>query len=112
MDSLDNAYDELVCPCCGQLDMNPDFVRDLEILLKNLEFPLPVASGYRCPDYNDSLHLADGKNLEGSHVTGHAISVTLNHTQSLQLVDECTNMGLACDITNTNETHKTVQIEG
>ena len=44
--------DEMACPCCGQMIIDPEFLFRLEALRRILNIPLLVTSGYRCAEYN------------------------------------------------------------
>ena len=48
--------EELSCRCgCGRAEMDPAFVLRLEAFRRFLGFPLPITSGYRCPDWNEEI---------------------------------------------------------
>ena len=50
------SREEIECRCgCGQAFMNVDFMLRLEAFRRFLGFPLPMTSGYRCPDWNEKI---------------------------------------------------------
>jgi len=47
------SREELQCKCgCGQMKLSEGFINKLNRLRDAVGFPLPVTSGYRCPDHN------------------------------------------------------------
>ncbi len=64
---------EMRCKCgCGRADMAPDFLRLLEGLRAAYGRPLPVTSGYRCPDHDAAVGGA------GVHPTGQAADIAVS----------------------------------
>lgn len=48
--------EELQCKCgCGKMETPTPFILRLEHLRVTVGFPLPISSGYRCPDHNDKV---------------------------------------------------------
>ena len=48
---------ELECHCgCGRADMDQGFMQTLEAIRVELNRPLVVTSGFRCPDHNAKIH--------------------------------------------------------
>ena len=46
---------DFICPCCDRLKIVPGFYRHvglLERFRRELDFPVIVTSGYRCPEHN------------------------------------------------------------
>jgi hypothetical protein len=76
---------EFLCPCCESEGMDSDFLRKLDDIRRRLNFPLPVTSGYRCPDYNDKISTT-GRN--GPHTTGKAADLSLMGRQAFQFVQQ------------------------
>ncbi|MDW7774674.1 MAG: D-Ala-D-Ala carboxypeptidase family metallohydrolase [Desulfobulbaceae bacterium] len=47
---------ELQCRCgCGRMGIDPAFLERLEDLRVAFNSPMIIASGYRCPEYNDRI---------------------------------------------------------
>lgn len=67
---------ETACHCgCGQCGMDEAFMDALQALRNQYGRPMPVTSGYRCPDHN--VNISDsGPN--GPHTTGKAVDVAVN----------------------------------
>jgi zinc D-Ala-D-Ala carboxypeptidase len=69
---------ELRCKCKGEYctggDMDDGFMEALEQIRRVYGRPMIIASGFRCPRYND-LHASTG--LNGPHTTGKAVDVKI-----------------------------------
>lgn len=66
---------EFECPCCHNNDIDINFVYKLDELRDNIQFPLYINSGYRCPSHNSAV---DGVN--GSmHLVGKAADIKIKH---------------------------------
>lgn len=77
------SREELQCKCgCGGIPQD-DFIRKLDTLRQTCGFPLPVTSGYRCPDYNAKV---SGTGKTGPHTTGRAVDIAVNRAEAYQLV--------------------------
>lgn len=74
----------LACPCCGVQGMDESFMAKLDKLREDCGFPFVVASGYRCPEYNNSISLTG---LRGPHTTGRAVDLRLNSRQRYKLME-------------------------
>lgn len=69
-------FRELVCPCCERIKVIPALFKHMELLEKirvNLNFPLVVGSGYRCPERN--------KQVEGKNQSWHLLFATDIHPE-------------------------------
>jgi len=58
------TMDEFKCPCCGDVNMDPQFLTMLDRARGNAGTPFYINSGFRCPKHNaevggkpDSAHL-------------------------------------------------------
>ncbi len=51
----DFSLEELACPHCGKQGMNADFMDKVVKVRKLFNAPMPVTSGYRCPEYNAQI---------------------------------------------------------
>ena len=81
---------ELQCRCgCGGLPKQ-DFMDKVEKLRDRLGFPLPVSSGYRCPEHNNRV---SGTGRTGPHTTGRAIDLNVSHGRALELLRMALSMG-------------------
>lgn len=82
--------EEMVCKCgnCSLPIDEPEFqnfMEKLQALRSVCGFPFQINSGYRCPDYNDSLYSGDGTHLDGPHTKGAAdIGVSFERSYKLQ----------------------------
>lgn len=50
------TIDEFKCPCCGVVNMDPDFLDMLDAAREHVGIPLIVDSGYRCEKHNKEIH--------------------------------------------------------
>lgn len=62
---------EFRCRCCGRVRIVPELVQALEQLRAQIEKPITIVSGYRCPTHNRAV----GGGSMSSHVTGRAADV-------------------------------------
>lgn len=72
-------FSEFACKHCGQNEMKWDFITKLDALRKEVGFPLPVTSGYRCPIHNQNVSTT-GPN--GPHTTGRAVDLGVRGAQA------------------------------
>jgi len=71
---------ELSCSHCGRNEMRQDFVDLLDEIREACDFPLPVSSGYRCPEWNERI--GGAKN----HPDGVAVDITVSGERAYELV--------------------------
>lgn len=83
--------DELACECCGVADMDDGFMRMLGRLRRALGVPLPVTSGYRCPDHNEAV--SGSKSRTGPHTTGCAVDIACDGVLAFRIVAKAVEMG-------------------
>ena len=76
------SREELACPCCGQMAMDPGFMTKLVELRETYGKPMHVASAYRCPNREE---LVSGRR-DGPHTTGHAIDIYVNGEDAYELL--------------------------
>jgi len=70
---------EMACKCgCGKSDMDHAFMLKLQAV-RDVVGPLGVSSGYRCPEYNQSV---SSTGLNGPHTTGKAADVRCSGNQA------------------------------
>lgn len=62
--------------------MDPAFMDWLQDLRRSLGFPLPVTSGYRCPDHNAKV---SSTGRTGPHTTGKAADIRLSGDAAFDL---------------------------
>ncbi len=65
------SYSELCCPCCGQCNMNPEFMQVLELTRSIYAKPMIPTSGYRCEMQNQKV----GGSHRSQHLYGLAIDI-------------------------------------
>ena len=76
--------EEFKCPCCGEAPMDQSFMESLDFVRDTLGFPFIITSGYRCPDYNDSI---SSTGRDGPHTTGKAADIALSYGRARQALD-------------------------
>ena len=88
------SNDELKCHCnkCGSNgeEMDTQMMQMLVILRKELDFPFPVTSAYRCPDHNSRVSSSGRK---GRHTTGKAVDIAVSRSQALDLMSAAIKIG-------------------
>lgn len=79
------TFEEFTCKCgCGQNLMHPSFIDKLDLLREDLDFPLVVTSGYRCPKHNNKVSTTG---LTGPHTTGRAVDLSVDRARAYKLLD-------------------------
>ena len=63
--------------------MDNDFMRKIVILRRELGFPFPITSGYRCPEHNNNV---SSTGLNGPHTTGKAIDIGVSYGHAVKLL--------------------------
>ena len=72
---------ELECPHCGQMQMSNDFMRKLVAVRREINIPLHVTSGFRCPEHNRNV----GGATSSKHLAGRAVDIALNMSEENQV---------------------------
>jgi len=75
---LSNGYEvryfkpeEFACPCCGQINMNEEFIERLDKARYIAGIPFKISSGYRCPKHNAKV----GGVPDSAHTKGLAADI-------------------------------------
>jgi len=84
------SFDELKCKHCGGLVFDEDFKRTLDNIRRDCGFPLPVSSGYRCPDHPIEI----AKDEPGAHCSGKAVDIKVSGEKALKLVEVALRHGV------------------
>jgi len=80
---------EMRCHCgCGRADMNPEFMEILQRVRRFYSRPMPVTSGYRCPNFDQSIGGA------GVHPTGNAADISVAGQLSFELLIAAVGMNI------------------
>jgi len=85
---------ELACSCgCGRgiYDMDPDYMEVMEAIRSKVGFPLPVTSGFRCPDYNAKISKTGE---HGPHTTGRALDIRVDRIRAYQVIQAAIEFGI------------------
>ena len=79
---------ELSChgdDCCdGQASMDPSFMKSIVALRKDVGFPFPVTSAYRCNLHNERVSKTGAY---GIHTTGKAIDIAVSYDKAAMLLE-------------------------
>lgn len=82
---------EYECPCCGLNNMQPDFLRQLDLLRVLCGFPLVLSSGCRCPMHNKLV----GGGVYSAHLEGVAVDILCSHDKAWQILNQALLVGFA-----------------
>ena len=74
---------EWKCKHCGGLVFDEDFRRTLDNIRGDCGFPLPVTSGYRCPDHPIEV----AKDSPGAHCSGKAVDIRVSGEKAHRLLE-------------------------
>ena len=77
------SLEELSCRHCGEMHMDSGFMAKLVAIRRELGFPLPVTSGYRCPAHNAAV---SETGINGPHTTGHAVDIAISGERAYRLL--------------------------
>ena len=75
--------DELACKHCGALEMDADFLDEIQHLRNIFGAPMTITSGYRCPNHPAEIN----KKTSGAHPQGKAIDVAIQGPLAYRLID-------------------------
>ena len=82
---------EMACKHCGIERMVHGFMARLDELRERYGAPLRVTSGYRCPEYNDTISTTG---IAGPHTTGQAVDLhCAGGANSYRLLSLATTLG-------------------
>ena len=65
--------DEMKCPCCGECNMDEEYMQSLQDVRTACGFGFKINSAYRCGKYNAKV----SKNTRGQHSTGEAVDISM-----------------------------------
>lgn len=72
------TYDELACPCCGDLLINEVFLKTLQEIRDRVGRPFFITSGFRCDEHNEKV----GGAITSRHLKGFAVDISTNKWSS------------------------------
>lgn len=76
--------EEFKCSHCGKNEMKEDFIDILQTLRTRCLFPLPIISGYRCPEHNQKV---SSTGPTGPHTTGRAADIAVDRDRAVVLLE-------------------------
>ena len=97
--------EELSCPCCGVNGFNEETLVRLNLLREDVNFPMPMTSGYRCEAYNKL------KGYTQTHATGHAGDFALSHKRVFQLIETAPMYGFTGIGVNQKGKHRFIHLD-
>lgn len=80
---------EFVCPCCGDLIIDPRLVEALQQLRDQVGQPVTVASGYRCEKHNKIV----GGSKYSQHLRGRAADILIDHLSPIVVAELADHVG-------------------
>lgn len=82
------SEDELRCKCgCEEYYFDEAVLDTLNSIRRDCGFPLPVSSGYRCPDHPiEAAKEASGRPI-GAHCTGKAVDIGVERERAHRLIE-------------------------
>ena len=81
--------EELACNHCGENKCQDKMVSLLQKLRDDVNFPIKISSGYRCPTWNESV----GGHPNSSHMEGLAIDILCSGQKALTIVEAGIRLG-------------------
>jgi len=84
------TVEELKCRHCGAYVFDEDFLSLLNEIREECGFPLPVSSGYRCPDHP----LEAQKEEPGAHCSGKAVDIAVSYDRAHRLMQVAFSRGV------------------
>jgi zinc D-Ala-D-Ala carboxypeptidase len=85
-----SEFDQKGLPGSGQKYMSHNFVRKLDELRDRCPFPFIITSGYRSPQYNQSV---SDSGPDGPHTTGCASDIACDGQQAYLIVKHAMDIG-------------------
>ena len=82
--------EELSCSCCGRNEFDPQFLILLNAIREACG-PLPVSSGYRCPNHPIEAKKTNGP---GEHTTGLAVDIAVSGYRAHRLIEVAVQFGI------------------
>ena len=82
---------KLKCSCCDADEINIGFLLTLDAIREDVDEPLVITSGYRCPDYNERISKTG---RDGPHTTGFAADISCSDSiKRMKIVKSAVNNG-------------------
>tara|TARA_B100000214_G_scaffold354845_1_gene312054 strand:+ start:132 stop:491 length:360 start_codon:yes stop_codon:yes gene_type:complete len=83
--------EELSCQHCGKENFDVEFLKVLNSLREDCNFPFPVTSGYRCAEHPIEAKKTNGP---GAHTTGKAIDIGVSGAKALTIIKKALEHGI------------------
>ena len=74
--------DEMACSCCGESDMDDEFMRILQSIRDEMQRPLKITSGFRCEEHNQRVSTTGKK---GPHTFAKAADILISGADAMRL---------------------------
>lgn len=81
--------EDFKCKCCDQNLIDDKLIDLLDELRELVGFPLPVTSGYRCPEHNAKV---SSTGLDGPHTTGKAADLGVSRERAVKVLEVALKM--------------------
>ncbi len=83
-------FEDFACKCgCGSNLIDGTFIDKLDELRERCGFPIPITSGYRCPEWNQKVSTTGPA---GPHTTGHAADLGVRGERAYTVIREALAM--------------------
>ena len=77
------TQEELACKHCGKNNFNEEFLKILNGIRAECNFPFIITSAYRCPEHP----IEKDKLLPGAHSTGKAVDIAVSGEKALKVLE-------------------------
>lgn len=67
---------EFECKCCGEVRMDTNFIKQLQVARDIAEIPFKITSGYRCTAHNANV----GGVADSAHMAGMAADIAIRNS--------------------------------
>ena len=85
------SIDEFRCSHCNEVHMDDDFLLILDRMRDEAGFPFVITSGYRCPEYNNTV---SSTGYNGPHTTGKAVDIQCSHKEADKVLELAYKYGI------------------
>ena len=76
------SHKEMRCSHCGECEVDPQMMDELQEVRDTVGFPLKITSGYRCPQHP----VEAAKEAPGSHTYGKAVDIAVDRGKAFAVL--------------------------
>ncbi len=85
------STDEMACHCCGEADMDEEFMKSLQAIRSEMQRPLKISSGFRCEKHNSEV---SSTGSTGPHTHARAADILISGADAVRLLDIARKYGM------------------